>query len=131
MNWKFMKPDTRVVAVFIILLVISLIVSSVIRGDPGYLSSYRYKPSLCNNPAFGGVQCWYAGLGLPFQWTLILGHCEDCCKEVNESVLRCNAGGVGLPIGFEPVNFILDVIIWWVVAFLLVKSYDLFERKKK
>ncbi|NYZ79195.1 hypothetical protein H0N99_03530 [Candidatus Micrarchaeota archaeon] len=132
MNWKSIKPDIRVVAVFIILFVISLLASSVIRGDSGYLSSYHYKPSSCKNPAFEGVRCWYEGLGLPFQWTLTLGHCDDCCKEVNESVVKCNAGGVGLPIGFEPVNFILDAIIWWVVAFLLVKSYDfLFKRKKK
>ena len=114
--WKFIKPDKRVMSVFSILFLLSVIGSFFVLGHPGHV--------------YYGVECdeyfgYVRGVGLPFGWAdmhfATMEHCNGT---------QCFTGTCYYPpVFFDPINFILDIIIFYVVALLVVRIYGKPKRK--
>ena len=114
--WKFIKPDKKVMSAFSIMFLLSVIGSFFILGHPGYL----YQTMKCSS-----THIYASGVGLPFGWAILRF----------KHVMQCIEGMCMLPacideiILFNPINFILDMIIFYVVALLVVRAYDKLKRK--
>jgi len=122
--WGFIKPDKKVLSLFSLLFVLSVILSIFIPGHPGYRCSeayyYRYGCSRIR------------GIGLPFAWAdlYFVGRPSPEC--ITPPYTNCRAEA--LPpesIIFDPINLVLDIVILYIVALLIVRTYERYFRKKK
>lgn len=91
MDWKkFVKPDKRVLMVFLVLVVLSVVISIFVRGSAGH---HRDQ---CLKETQGHKLCDYiTGWGFPFMWINIhtdnAGYERDYCNDPSRfcDVLAC------------------------------------------
>lgn len=121
MNWgNLIESFIKTVAVFILLLIFSVAASGIIHGSRWYLC---YQ-----NPNSQKCRCG-TGSGLPFVWYEIHPDCDECCINATGLEMCCM-----LPdsLMFEPVGFVLDVVVIYALALVVVRGYDyLFKKKPK
>jgi hypothetical protein len=143
MEWmEFIKPDRKVLIIFLVLLAISYYNTTTYPG----IATEKLKPTLkCPIPSMEGINLGefnklsynYYGHGWPFM-CFNVSLVESCCKDNGECV------GIGVsnskelisPAPYEgvfvPENFILDVIILYLMTLLVVRIYDrYFNRENK
>jgi hypothetical protein len=116
--WKFIKPDRKVLNLFSILFTLSIIASFFILGHPGHL----YYEAGCSE-YFGYVR----GIGLPFGWADLHFAPIPHCNGTQCVTVACYYP----PVLFDPINFILDLIILYIMALLIARVHDKYFKKKK
>ena len=67
-------------------------------------------------------------------WGYVSTHGECCANEggiIPSTISQCLYLDLACcGVLFEPVNFVPDLIVWYVVALLIVRAYDTFTKKK-
>ena len=121
---EFIKLDKEIIYILLALLILSCVISIFvpasigpisIPGSARYLCDTKYAPfpecteTSCFITCSGGT-----GLGFPFMWCFIRLSWSGCIGEV------CALGaGQTKTILFDPVNFVLDMVILYVLAVLI------------
>lgn len=123
--WEFIKPDRRILALFILLFLLSILLSTFVKGyDAG---------GICRDCSGQSDECDWSGLGLPFTFLDVGFICAHCTWVSGENGVRtCETPAESLVRHelIDVVNFVLDIIIFYAAAFILVRAYDSLFKKE-